>query len=190
MLYFLDRVGRVKPMIIGALGCGICLLINAVLSQIYQGGQTENQNALRAQVAMNFCIQMFFVPLGVISWVYPSEIFPTEIRAKGNATATFINWTTGLLFAQVSPIALGNIGFKYFYVFFAFDMIAAVCFATLYPETKGRTLEQMDELFGDQTIAHALKDPEGISGLIIVIKSVPPSRNWQTISVRVQERVQ
>jgi MFS family permease len=161
-LAFLDKVGRVKPLVIGALGCGFALLVNAVLSQYFQLGQSQNSNALRAQVAMNFVIN-FFVALGVISRVYPSEIFPTEIRAKGNSVTTFVNWSTGLIFAQVSPIALGNIGFKYFYVIFGFDMIAAGCFTFLYPETKRVTLEQMDEVFGDQTISHALQDPEGAS---------------------------
>lgn len=65
-----------------------------------------------------------------------------------------------LLFAQCSPIALGNIGFNYFYAFFIFNLVSAFCYLFFYPETKGCTLEQMDEIFGDATIAHALKDPE------------------------------
>ncbi|KAK4494253.1 hypothetical protein PRZ48_014551 [Zasmidium cellare] len=36
-----------------------------------------------------------------------------------------------------------------------------ICYILFYPETKGRTLEQMDELFGDQLVPHALQDPEG-----------------------------
>jgi MFS family permease len=147
-LAIIDRVGRLKPLIIGALGCGSAMLVNAVLSS-YFPATSNNSNALRAQVAMNFVIQFFFVALGVISWVYPSEIFPTEIRAKGNAISTFTNWATGLIFAQVSPIALGKIGFNYFYLFFAFNVIAATCFYCFYVETKGYTLEQLGEIFGD-----------------------------------------
>lgn len=124
------------------------MLVNAVLSG-YFPSTSNNHNALRAQVAMNFVIQFFFVALGVISWVYPSEIFPTEIRAKGNAISTFTNWTTGLIFAQASPVALSNIGFKYFYVFFVLNMIAAACFYLFYVETKGYSLEQLNEVFGD-----------------------------------------
>ncbi len=143
---------------IGALGCGFALLVTAVLSQYYAPGPNSNQNALRAQVAMNFVINFFFVALGVISWVYPSEIFPTELRAKGNSATTFVNWGTGLIFAQVSPIALGQIGFKYFYVFFVLDMIAAACFAAFYPETKGITLEQMDAVFGGPEVVVDAED--------------------------------
>ncbi|KAL5344191.1 hypothetical protein ACLOAV_010839 [Pseudogymnoascus australis] len=161
-LYFLDKVGRIKPLIVGAFGCGSALLVTAVLSQYYAPGPGANQSALRAQVAMNFVLNFFFVALGVVSWVYPSEIFPTELRAKGNSATTFVNWATGLFFAQISPIALGNIGFKYFYVFFVFDMIATLCFAFFYPETKGITLEAMDALFGGEicqpsTVEHVEK---------------------------------
>jgi MFS family permease len=164
-LALIDRVGRIKPLIVGALGCGFAMLVNAVLSD-YFPADSGNHNALRAQVAMNFIIQFFFVPLGVISWVYPAEIFPTEVRAKGNALATLVNWSTNLLFAQVSPIALGQIGFRYFYVFFAFNMVSATCFFFFYPETKGYTLEEVNQLFGDQAIPHALEDPSGAAVVI------------------------
>jgi hypothetical protein len=56
---------------------------------------------------------------------------------------------------------LSNIGFKFCYFFFAFNIVAAACYFFLFPETKGKTLEQIDELFGDQLVPHALEDPEG-----------------------------
>ena len=61
--------------------------------------------------------------------------------------------------SPLSPRALSNIGFKYFYVFFIFGIIAVACYIFFYPETKGKTLEQMDALFGDQLVPHALEDP-------------------------------
>ncbi|RDW59468.1 hypothetical protein BP6252_12555 [Coleophoma cylindrospora] len=152
----LDRVGRVKPLIVSAGGCALALVVNAALSQHLQGA---GPNQLRAMVAMNFVFSLFYVPMGIISWVYPAEIFPVDIRARGNSLSTFTNWTLNLIFAQITPTALANIGFKYFYVFFVFGIIAVVCYILFYPETKGYTLEQMDELFGDQLVPHALKDP-------------------------------
>jgi hypothetical protein len=95
--------------------------------------------------------------------VYPAEIFPVEVRALGNALTTFTNWTVNLIFAQFTPDALSAVEFKYFYLFFALNLIAAVCYYFFYPETKGRTLEQIDELFGDQLVPHALEDPVGAS---------------------------
>jgi hypothetical protein len=163
-LYLLDRIGRVRPLIFSAVGCGLALLVNAILSQYYvvqSGFQTSNGNALRAMVAMNFVFSFFFTFTGIISWVYPAEIFPIEIRAKGNSISTLTNWCLNLLFAQCAPIALANMGFKFFYFFFAFNVCAAGCYLVFFPETKGKTLEQMDELFGDQLVPHALEDPVG-----------------------------
>ncbi|KFA81675.1 hypothetical protein S40288_07235 [Stachybotrys chartarum IBT 40288] len=157
-LYFLDKVGRVKPLLVSAAGLGAALLVNAVQAQNLN---PDNANSLRSMVAMNFVFSLFYTPLGIISWVYPAEIFPVEVRALGNAITTFTNWTVNLVFAQFSPLALDRIGFAYFYVFFAMNVVAFLSYWFFFPETKGRTLEQMDELFGDQLVPHAMEDPEG-----------------------------
>lgn len=162
-LWLLDRVGRVKPLIVSAAGLGASLLVNAVQAQYIN---ENNANQLRSMVAMNFVFNMFYTPLGIISWVYPAEIFPVEVRALGNAITTFTNWTVNLVFAQFSPQALTSIGFRYFYVFFVFNLIAMLCYIFFFPETKGRTLEQMDELFGDQLVPHAMQDSEGAAAAV------------------------
>jgi hypothetical protein len=161
-LYLLDRVGRIKPLIISALGMAAALLCNSVLSRFYviADNPNPNPNALRAMVAMNFVFSLFFTMIGIISWVYPAEIFPASIRARANALSTFTNWSLNLVFAQCAPIALESLGFGFFYFFFAWNLIAAVCYFVFFPETKGKTLEQMDQLFGDQVVPHALQDKE------------------------------
>lgn len=121
-------------MIVATSGCAAALLVNSVLSKYYviENNENPNNNALRAMVAMNFIFSFFFTMIGIITWVYPAEVFPTEIRARGNSLSTFTNWSLNL--------------------------VAVVCYIFLYPETKGRTLEQMDQLFGDQVVPHALQD--------------------------------
>lgn len=135
-LYFLERLGRVKPMIFSATGCGLALLVNAVLSQYYVATSepTTDTNALRAMVAMNLVFSFFFTFTGIISWVYPAEIFPVEIRARGNSISTLTNWCLGLLIGQTAPLALDQIGFKFFYVFFVFNLLAAASYWIFYPE--------------------------------------------------------
>ncbi|KAK1146762.1 hypothetical protein N8T08_002523 [Aspergillus melleus] len=162
-LYLLDRIGRIKPLIVGAAGCAAALLVNAVQAQYMS---PENAHQLRSMVAMNFVFSLFYTPTGIISWVYPAEIFPVEVRALGNSLTTFTNWTVNLVFAQFSPNALDTVGFKYFYLFFALNLIALVCYHFFYPETKSRSLEQMDELFGDQLVPHAMEDPEGAAAAV------------------------
>ncbi|KAI4845581.1 hypothetical protein E4T44_05536 [Aureobasidium sp. EXF-8845] len=96
-LWALERFGRVKPLIISAAGLGAALVCNAAMSQILN---PNSGNMLCAMIAMNFVWSHFYTPLGIISWVYPAEIFPVEIRAVGNATTTFTNWVLNLIFAQ------------------------------------------------------------------------------------------
>lgn len=162
-LWMLDKVGRVKLLIVSAAFLAASLLVNAVQGEYFN---PDNQHQLRSMVAMHFVFSLFYTPLGIISWVYPAEIFPVEVRALGNAITTFVNWTVNLVFAQFTPIALTAIEFKYFYVFFVFNIIACACYILFYPETKGRTLEQMDELFGDQLVPHAMQDPIGADVVI------------------------
>lgn len=148
-LWALERVGRIKPLIIGSAAMALALVANAARSQHYD---ETNQNQLRAMVAMNFMFSFFYTFIGIISWVYPAEIFPVDIRNQGNSVTTFTNWTINLVFAQFSPTARTNISFRYFYVFFVSNIIAAICYVFFFPETKGKTLEQMDLLFGDSNL--------------------------------------
>jgi hypothetical protein len=81
-LVLVEKVGRVKPLLISAAGLATALLINAVQGQYFD---PNNGAQLRSMVAMNFLFSFFYTPLGIISWVYPAEIFPVECRARGNA---------------------------------------------------------------------------------------------------------
>ncbi|EAW20794.1 sugar porter family MFS transporter [Aspergillus fischeri NRRL 181] len=173
-LWLLDRIGRIKPLVITAGGMAAALLVNSVLSKYYvlTDNPSPNENALRAMVAMNFVFSLFFTMIGVISWVYPAEIFPAEIRARGNSLSTVTNWSLNLVFAQCAPIALEGLGFKFFYFFFAWNLIAAVCYLLFYPETKGKTLEGIDELFGDQPVVKDMED-----GVVVTVETVEESRH-------------
>lgn len=55
-------------------------------------------------------------------------------RAKVNSVSVSVNYLAGLVVAQVSPIALSAIGFKFFYVFVACDLVAAIVYFFFYPE--------------------------------------------------------
>jgi hypothetical protein len=102
----IDKIGRIKPLIVSADMLGATLLVNAVQAQYLN---PNNGNQLRSMVAMNFGFSLFYTPLGIISWVtspsiaaqhdhhntllqvYPTEIFPVEVRALVNAITTFTN---------------------------------------------------------------------------------------------------
>lgn len=71
------------------------------------------------------------------------------MRAKGTSLSTFTNWASNLIIAQCSPIALSKMGYRYFYIFMAFNWVAAAVVYLYYPETQGYTLERVNELFDD-----------------------------------------
>lgn len=70
----------------------------------------------------------------MLSWLIPPEMCPMVIRAKANSISVSVNNIVGLVVAEVSPIALSDIGFKFFYVFVACDIIAFICYYCFYPE--------------------------------------------------------
>ncbi|KAK5046913.1 hypothetical protein LTR84_007267 [Exophiala bonariae] len=148
-----DRVGRKKLLIPSMIGMGAALCVNATLAHFFIDDASElgerNTNALRASVAMNFVFSVFFTSVGCLSWIMCAELFPTAIRAKGTALSTFTNWASNLVVAQCSPIALSKMGYRYFYIFMAFNWVAAAVVYFYYPETQGYTLERVNELFDD-----------------------------------------
>lgn len=66
-----------------------------------------------------------------MSWVYASEIMPLSIRGRGSAFATGIgNWLVGTVWSQVSPIGLGKITYKFYFIFVAFNLL--ITFPTIW----------------------------------------------------------
>lgn len=75
---------------------------------------------------------------------------PTCIRSAGAATAYVAMHCMMILLVQVAPLALEVISWRFFLIFLISNVIFIVIFIFFYPETKGKTLEEMNALFGDQ----------------------------------------
>ncbi|KAJ5386642.1 hypothetical protein N7509_009183 [Penicillium cosmopolitanum] len=147
-MFLVDKVGRRKLLIPSLVGMGAVMCVEATLARYVDfSDPNANEDALRAAIAMFFAFSFFFTSLGIISWVYQSEIFPTSIRSRGSSIATATNWSLNLIFAQCSPIALTNLSSNYFYVFVGFNWAAALVVFFFYPETNGYSLEEVDEAF-------------------------------------------
>ncbi|QQK41065.1 Major facilitator superfamily domain, general substrate transporter [Penicillium digitatum] len=150
-MLLIDKVGRRKLLISSLLGMGAALCIEATLARyINFSDPNANPHVLQAAIAMFFVFSFFFTAVGMISWVYQCEIFPTPIRARGSAMATATHWSVSLIFTQCSPIALMNIGPKYFYCFAGFNWVAMIVVWAFYSETAGRSLEGVEEVFSKQ----------------------------------------
>ena len=89
--------------------------------------------------------------MGPVSWTYPAEIFPMRVRAKAVSVSTATNWVFNFALAWAVPPGLANIGYKTYFIFGTFNFAAFIHILFCFPETAGRTLEEMDEVF-DQSI--------------------------------------
>lgn len=144
----IDRVGRKKPLLFGTVGITLLLIAEAAInSQNLDGTKTGHSYA---GIAMLFLVSIVFsVSFGPVSWIYMSEVMPMQIRAHGNAFATaFGNWGMNVIFSQVSPQGLEDLGWKYYFVFVAFNVcVTAPTVWYFFVETKGLSLEEIDGLF-------------------------------------------
>src|SRR5690606_10867462 len=91
-------------------------------------------------------IACFASSLGPIPWIMLSEIFPTKTRGIAMSFATLVLWIGVLLITQLTPILLENIGGAYtFWVFMVNSIILLVFTWSKVPETKNKTLEEIEQ---------------------------------------------
>lgn len=112
----------------GAGAITIALICEAALNSQNEDGTNHGYSI--GGVFFLFCVTVIYsMSFGSISWVYMSEVMPMQIRGKGNAFATGIgNWVVSTLWSQVSPIALGKIGWKFYFLFAAWSKRSALRF--------------------------------------------------------------
>ncbi|KAK5213832.1 hypothetical protein LTR99_010373 [Exophiala xenobiotica] len=147
-LTYIDKVGRRKPLFYTSIALTIDMILLMVFSKYY--ANSTNKVGQGFTVAWIFIFSFIF-SLGFhpIQLVYIAEIFPTALRSRATAICAFMGTGTGLLFNQLSPKAFAHIGWRYYAVFVVCDAVAALTFFLIYPETKGKTLEEIAEVFGD-----------------------------------------
>lgn len=148
----IDKVGRRPLAIVGGFGSCICYVVIAAIAGVYSKDWSANPAAGWAAVAMAFCfIMVYGVSYSPLGWSLPPEVFPNSKRAKGVALSVCVNWISNFTVGIATPPMLESIGYGT-YIFFAFFCgLSGVWALILVPETKGKTLEQMDVMFGDNS---------------------------------------
>ncbi|KAF4966810.1 hypothetical protein FSARC_5555 [Fusarium sarcochroum] len=148
----IDRVGRRPLAIFGGIGGAISWGIMAILVGVFSHDWEANAAAGWACVAMAFIfILTYGVSYSPLGWALPSEVFPSATRSKGVALSTATCWICNFIVGVITPPMLESIGFGTYIFYGAWCAIAAVWAYLLVPETKGKSLEQMDEVFGDNS---------------------------------------
>ncbi|KAK5166342.1 Plasma membrane low glucose sensor [Saxophila tyrrhenica] len=150
-------MGRRNLLLMGAIGMCVCQYIVAITGTV---AGTTNLPAQQAAIAF-VCIYIFFFASswGPVAWVVTGELFPLKVRAKCLSMTTATNWLLNFAIAYSTPYLVNegdgyaNLQSKVFFVWgsFCFVCIAFVWFMIY--ETKGLSLEQVDELYGIVTKA-------------------------------------
>ncbi|KAE9981130.1 hypothetical protein Vi05172_g3618 [Venturia inaequalis] len=149
-LYLVEKLGRRNLLLLGAIGMCVCQYIVAIVGTTTAATNLAAQNASIAFV----CIYIYFFAStwGPVAWVVTGELFPLKVRAKCLSMTTASNWLLNWAIAYSTPYMVdekyANLKSK---VFFVWGSCCFVCIAFVYffiYETKGLTLEEVDELYG------------------------------------------
>ncbi|MDB5230353.1 MAG: transporter [Chitinophagaceae bacterium] len=142
---FIDRIGRKTLMIIGSFG--LILTLGLVSYSFY----SKSFNGMQVPVLLFVYIAFFAFSQGAVIWVFISEIFPTEVRAKGQTLGSTTHWVMAAAIAFSFPYLAEKAGGGATFLFFSVMMVVQLIFVwKVMPETKGRSLEQL----GDTLVLH------------------------------------
>lgn len=89
----------------------------------------------------------FAVTIGCVSWTYAAEIFPLKVRSKAVSLSTAWLWIFNFALAYAVPPGLETIAWKVYFIFGTFNFAAFIHIFFMYPETVGRSLEEIEEVF-------------------------------------------
>jgi SP family arabinose:H+ symporter-like MFS transporter len=134
----IDKLGRKTLLLIGAVGCATCLAAAAALFRV--GGHAN----LLLPIFIGFII-FFAISQGAVIWVYLSEVFPTNVRSKGQGLGCSTHWIMNGIVALLFPVASAYSRSLPFAFFAGAMVVQFIVVLTVYPETKGLSLEALQQ---------------------------------------------
>jgi len=142
-IFLLDRVGRRPLLLLGVAGQIIGL---AILGAAFQFQQLASFKSYVAIGGLVIYVASFAFGLGPIFWLLISEIYPLKARCAAMSTVTVTNWALNLVVAVTFLTLVGILGHAgTFWLYGAIAVAAWVFIYRLVPETKGKSLEQIEE---------------------------------------------
>ncbi|KAG9252999.1 general substrate transporter [Emericellopsis atlantica] len=163
----IDVWGRRNPTIISSLACSLCLwFVGAYVKVghpadvIAAGNELSPSTAAggKAATAMIMIYSVFWsFGLNGIPWIVSAEIFPGAVRNLTGTFAAMSQWLAQFVITKALPYMFASFGYGVWFFFACFMLIAAVWAFVFLPETKGKTLEDFDVIFGyvhDRSYGH------------------------------------
>ncbi|OGE56639.1 hypothetical protein PENARI_c003G10435 [Penicillium arizonense] len=148
-MMFIDRFGRRWTLITGNLGNMVTFIIATILLAKFPPS-TNNTGAHWGFIIMTWLYNFSFsATCGPLSWIIPAEVFDTRTRSKGVSIATMTSFAFNTMIGQVTPIAMTNIQYRFYYIFVVCNFTNALFFYLLLPETKKVPLEEMNQMFSN-----------------------------------------
>jgi len=163
---FIDQIGRKPVLISGAFLMGVCHLIVAILVGLFHNSFGSHAAAAWASCALIWVFAVGFgYSWGPCAWVIVAEIFPLSIRGKGMSIAASSNWMNNFIVGEVTPTMIQHLGFGTFIFFGVFSLMGGLFIMYFVPETKGVTLEEMEEVFGVTGHNLAVEDQQRLDAI-------------------------
>lgn len=145
----LDRVGRRRLLLTSVGGMIVALISLGFGLTLIEHSSRKLTWALAFSIASTYIYVAFFnIGLAPVTWVYSSEIFPSRLRAQGHSIGVAVNRVMNAVVSMsfISIYKAITIGGAFF-MFGGISVLAWVFFFFFLPETKGRTLEEMEDIF-------------------------------------------
>jgi len=143
-LWLIDRVGRKVLLLVGTAGMTVSIACLIGFSNVE--GQLGDIGVL---VSLLSYIAFFAASLAPVMWVVISEIYPTRVRGIAMSLATATCWLFTFITVQLLPVMIGQMGNAFTFGVFGFFSFLAFVFVLKYiPETKGKTLEELEVQLG------------------------------------------
>ena len=136
-----DKAGRRFLLLVGIAGMGISMTLVGFCMQ------SDMISAKWTLLWIMTYIASFAMSIGVVIWVYLSEIYPTRVRGQALSVATMVLWLGNVILTQLFPVMMERFGGGTFYIFSFICLLAFIFTWTMVKETRGVSLEEIEKMW-------------------------------------------
>ncbi|RAK83293.1 MFS sugar transporter [Aspergillus costaricaensis CBS 115574] len=161
--FAIDRFGRRKVFMLSGAGMCICMIVLTITTKF----SDASRGLSIVSVVFIWLFNMFY-PIGFsgANFLYCTEVAPMRLRVAMSSASTANKWLWNFIVVMVTPVALDTIGWRYYIVYAVISACIPVTVYLFYPETMGRNLEALNEVFHDapsawHIVAMAKRLPQG-----------------------------